>query len=175
MPWGGPSSGLINRWPLDTANRSGATDADVVSADTGTEGGTVALAIGPTGAANSALSFDGTSGRVSLASSPFDWVAGSFSVGFWAYINNNAIVSPGGSGASNQVYFNDDRNGLGNDYVIFANVAANAGQVRVSCCQTGLFSPAGSVPSATWTHVLFTNSGGGGTGTLALYINGVAV
>jgi hypothetical protein len=169
--WGGPPSGLTHRWPLDIASRSGTNDADIVGADTGTEVGTVALAVGPSGILNSSLDFDGSTEWVEVPS--YNWnTSGSFSVGFWAWINDNTAVSPVGS---NQVYFMNDFTGLSNNYLGFANIASSPGQVRVSCSLVGLLSPAGAVPSATWTHVLYTNNGGGPGGVMKLYINGLPV
>lgn len=95
MPWSGPTSGLIHRWPLDLVNFSGGVDSDVVGTINITESGTVTSAVGPTGVADTARSFDGSTGFGTFGSSVLP-TSGAYTVSCWAMTPNiNANVGTG--------------------------------------------------------------------------------
>lgn len=68
--WTGPTSGLTHCWPLDNAHVSGTTIQDAIGSINGTAGANVVAATGPSGLANSARAYDGSTQPILLASDP---------------------------------------------------------------------------------------------------------
>jgi hypothetical protein len=184
---GGVFTDFIHEYPLDdshAATGAGNIKDVVTSPLTATlSGGVTSTSTTgiPSAQFATARAFDGVSGSSILvdgANSLFDWNSGSFSVGMWVYITNNNAASAGGS----DQYYIHDANSSGSNYFLMHNrVSPNAGGLVVSVSGgsggTALGVPTGAVPNNTWTHLVYTNSGGGFAGNTtsnaAFYVNTV--
>jgi hypothetical protein len=157
------TSGLISYWRL--GEHSGTTAADSKGGNAGTYGGGFTLSA--PGAlsydADSATSFNGSSGRVALPNNASLNLTGDLTLEAWvkpsAVDNAQAVVAKAGSAAS--VSNRQFRLGLTN------------GQWRGTLWDTsgGTYNAiAATAPAAgTWQHVVFTVSGS----SLTIYVNGV--
>jgi hypothetical protein len=152
-----------------TINITGGTPS---GADTGTAHGGVASVTGPNPPAT-ARSFDGVAGSyISLASSPFDWNSGPYSVCGRIYVTNNNVLGPGGF---NQHFFYDDRAGDGTNYMkVSLRTVVGAGVLTFSRSGHGFYTAVNTIANNTWLDFEFTDSGGS-TPTQTLYINGAVV
>lgn len=171
------TSGLVHSWVMNDANVSGTTITDIGSSPlNGLANGGVTSAAGPGG--QTARAFDGATGTgITASASPRDWNSGSFTWASWVWITNNAALSVD---SQSQTYFYDDRAGNGTSYLLISNRESTPGGVNVQCSR--LTSAASSVivattvvPSAGWTHLGYTNTGGCATGTPLFYVNGSSV
>jgi Concanavalin A-like lectin/glucanases superfamily len=178
--WTGPTSGLINQWWLDSSHVIGISVVDSVGGNNGGAFGNVFPTFAPpnafyTGPA-SARGFDGVAGTyIQLQTHNFfDWNNNAFSFGVWLYQQSNSAL---GSGSTNPTFFDVDFSSNGTNYIRVLNdigsVGAGALGLSKSGGADGLVSAAGTMPSTTWTHMLYTTTGPAGTNTL--YINGAAV
>ncbi len=170
--WTGPTSGLINRWPLDLANAAGGTDVDVIGADNAAEVGTVTNGTGPSGRVNTARVFDGTTGCATPATSPLP-SSGAFTVAIWANTTNIAL-NPSGVG---QTFLNLGTNAGGNQIRLVENngtVSATIGGLAWSALpgpvqqetSTAVFT------SNQWLHIALTFDG---ASTYQTVINGAPI
>jgi Concanavalin A-like lectin/glucanases superfamily len=85
--WNGPTNGLTNRWPLDLAHFVSGADDDVVGTNNITENGTITSTTGPSGAANAARLFDGSSGYGTFTAPLFPSEA-TCTWAIWAYTSD---------------------------------------------------------------------------------------
>jgi hypothetical protein len=185
-PTGDILTSLVRYYPLDdshvSAGASGVLDL-AASPRTGTlTGGVTSTSTSgiPSAQYATARAFDGVAGsRITLDSNQpmLDYNAGSFSVGLWVYITNNAV---GSSGGSNQTYIMDQLDsGAGTDYLRIWNDSANPGLIIFGVSGGGggtqVLTATGTVPNNTWTHRVYTNNGGGFAGTPTVYKNGAAI
>ena len=158
--WGGPTSGLIHRWPMDNANVSGTTIYDVAGSLNGSATTGVTSTTGPQGT-DTASAFNG-SAYVAITSQPVPGAP--FSLFTWAKLNSTPSTSPSvisfSTNSSNQ-YF------ISNEGAHLAVCAGNpsSGTKAVYTASSSPFS------SPTWHHVGFTWDGT----TLTVYIDGFAV
>ena len=163
--WGGPSSGLTHRWPMDAANVSGygvsQTVADVVGSSTGTmaTAGFSSVA-GPQGT-DTALGFNG-SAYFTVASQPMP--AAPFSLFTWAKLNTHNqnsspyIISFCSSSSANYFISAD-----GSKLLVCAGSASTSSKCVAS--STTPFS------NTNWHHVGFTYDGS----TVTMYVDGSSV
>jgi hypothetical protein len=170
-----PVSWVVNDGTLNSATQTttiNITGGTPSGADTGTAHGGVASVTGPNPPAT-ARSFDGVAGSyISLASSPFDWNSGPFSVCGRIYVTNNNVLGPGGF---NQHFFYDDRAGNGTDYMkVSLRTVVGAGVLTFSRSGHGFYTAVNTIANNTWLDFEFTDSGGS-TPTQTLYINGAVV
>ncbi len=159
--WGGPTSGLIHRWPMDNANVSGTTVYDVVNPSyNGTATAGVSSTTGPQGT-DTALAFNG-SAYVAIPSQPIPGAP--ISLFTWAKLNSTGYTSPFiisfSTSSSNQYFISSESAHLA---VCAGNPASSSKSVY-----TASISPFSSV---AWHHIGFAYDGT----TLSVYIDGSAV
>ena len=173
VPSGGDIvTGLIHEWPMTDIHVSGTTVSDVIGNVNGTINGGVTSGAGPGG--RTARVFDGSTGYISLPATVYDWNSGPFTVAMWVWVNDNTAA--GGGGQPQAYFYNDLGGGAANDVYYTANrVTPNSGGIDFVVNGQYWTSPAGVVPSGTWTHIGFTSSAGGVGGTKVGYVSGSPV
>jgi hypothetical protein len=161
--WTGPTSGLIGCWPMDAAHVSGTTIQDAIGSNNGTAGAGVTAGTGPSGLANSARTFNGTTQPILLGADPVAFF-GAYSVFTW--INKTSNTSNDGSDQRWLCW------GQGFNLTEFSN-ASNSGFVDVTA-GSGI-NPgvsASSVGNAAWHQVGLTYDG---VSTIVFYLDGSPV
>lgn len=175
--WSGPTSGLVHRWWMDDSHVATTVIQDDIGGNNGTVLGSVTSTSSPSGALYpTARRFIPMApqnvGCLTLQSHLLlDWNNAAFSWGAWLYLDSNSTIAPG---STNPTFFFDDFSSNGTDFLrVICDLGAGNGALGVSKSggTDGLVSPAGSLPSATWGHLLYTTTGPSGIN--ALYYNGV--
>ena len=156
--WAGPTSGLVNRWPLDNANISGSVATDVIGGNNGTIHGTVTSATGPQGT-DTCRQFDGITGYISC-SSMLAVAAAPVSFFCWGYFTATpSLYQP----------FVSFRNASGVWYGL--GIWDGTLDIAAGSDVAALMRSTGSLATGTWLHLGFTYDGT----TLICYRNASSV
>lgn len=180
--WAGVTSGLTHHWPMDAANTSGTTTNDIVGSLNGTltSSSAITLATGPSGAANTALQFDGTNNFITLAGNPYvDAVNTDATLCIWVYVADTTLTNSSGDNAPMFFNFGDGTETYGISYnvgtspvVPLGATGLGSGNAWNNTFNSGLGA---AIASGSWVHLAYTKPGSGDFTTAKEYWNGTDV
>ncbi len=165
------SNGLVAYWTFDgkDINWTAATTTDRSgNGNTGTMANMSATTSTAVGKVGQALSFDGATTYISLASSPIATTSSPGSVCAWAYIKDITLFP----NAWNQTFLNlyiNSSNGIDMEEIV--NTGSFGVAYKVGGTAYGAQSSAQVFKNNTWSHVCYVWNGSG----IALYSNGVSL
>jgi Concanavalin A-like lectin/glucanases superfamily len=163
-----PTDQLTHRWPMTAATFSGGSVIDVVGSLNGTAGSSVALATGPSGGANTALTIpDDANGYITLAGAPQGNLTAAWSIGVWIKRADYSTDTFQGAGTDARPFCFFD----GSNAVNMGNPAPARGQMEVGFVVGPTNKDIRSsivLTNAVWSHLVYVWD----TSAAKLYING---